>query len=78
MLAFLTLRNRLLLLLNIVVVSCILRIRNLRVFLFFFPQLLRRDEALNGILMRPRRPRAVVLCPTRELCEQVCIVCYAV
>ncbi|KAL3513982.1 hypothetical protein ACH5RR_026699 [Cinchona calisaya] len=34
-------------------------------------QLLRRDEALNGILMRPRRPRAVVLCPTRELCEQV-------
>ncbi|CAI9116456.1 OLC1v1017598C1 [Oldenlandia corymbosa var. corymbosa] len=34
-------------------------------------QLLRQDEALNGILMKPRRPRAVVLCPTRELCEQV-------
>lgn len=34
-------------------------------------QLLRRDEELNGILMKPRRPRAVVLCPTRELCEQV-------
>lgn len=23
------------------------------------------------MVMRPRRPRAVVLCPTRELCEQV-------
>ncbi|KAL6527226.1 hypothetical protein OROGR_016316 [Orobanche gracilis] len=34
-------------------------------------QLLRRDEALHGILMKPRRPRAVLLCPTRELCEQV-------
>ncbi|OVA08118.1 Helicase [Macleaya cordata] len=34
-------------------------------------QLLRRDEALYGMLMKPRRPRAVVLCPTRELCEQV-------
>lgn len=34
-------------------------------------QLLRRDEALYGKLMRPRRPRAVVLCPTRELSEQV-------
>ncbi|CAH9101603.1 unnamed protein product [Cuscuta europaea] len=34
-------------------------------------QLLRRDEELNGILMKPRRPRVVVLCPTRELCEQV-------
>ncbi|KAL2503747.1 DEAD-box ATP-dependent RNA helicase 39 [Abeliophyllum distichum] len=34
-------------------------------------QLLRRDETLHGILMKPRRPRAVVLCPTRELCEQV-------
>eukprot|EP00262_Sarcandra_glabra_P010602 TRINITY_DN258_c0_g1_i2.p1 TRINITY_DN258_c0_g1~~TRINITY_DN258_c0_g1_i2.p1 ORF type:complete len:663 (+),score=110.79 TRINITY_DN258_c0_g1_i2:29-1990(+) len=34
-------------------------------------QLLRRDEELYGILMKPRRPRAVVLCPTRELCEQV-------
>ncbi|KAL3619789.1 DEAD-box ATP-dependent RNA helicase 39 [Castilleja foliolosa] len=33
-------------------------------------QLLRRDEALHGVLMKPRRPRAVVLCPTRELCEQ--------
>ncbi|KDP26174.1 hypothetical protein JCGZ_22268 [Jatropha curcas] len=34
-------------------------------------QLLRQDEALLGILMKPRRPRAVVLCPTRELSEQV-------
>ncbi|GFP78998.1 dead-box ATP-dependent RNA helicase 39 [Phtheirospermum japonicum] len=34
-------------------------------------QLLRRDEALHGVLMKPRRPRAVLLCPTRELCEQV-------
>ncbi|XP_068652130.1 DEAD-box ATP-dependent RNA helicase 39 [Aristolochia californica] len=34
-------------------------------------QLLRRDEALSGMVMKPRRPRAVVLCPTRELCEQV-------
>ncbi|KAI4352781.1 hypothetical protein L6164_007001 [Bauhinia variegata] len=34
-------------------------------------QLLRRDEQLNGIHMKPRRPRAVVLCPTRELSEQV-------
>ncbi|KAL6209371.1 hypothetical protein ACLB2K_020313 [Fragaria x ananassa] len=34
-------------------------------------QLLRRDEAQNGIIMKPRRPRAVVLCPTRELSEQV-------
>ncbi|CAL9090552.1 unnamed protein product [Musa acuminata var. zebrina] len=34
-------------------------------------QLMRQDEALSGVLMRPRRPRAVVLCPTRELCEQV-------
>uniref|UniRef100_A0A2P2KE88 DEAD-box ATP-dependent RNA helicase 39 n=1 Tax=Rhizophora mucronata TaxID=61149 RepID=A0A2P2KE88_RHIMU len=34
-------------------------------------QLLRSDEALLGVLMKPRRPRAVVLCPTRELSEQV-------
>ncbi|XP_050367027.1 DEAD-box ATP-dependent RNA helicase 39 [Argentina anserina] len=34
-------------------------------------QLLRRDEAQNGIVMKPRRPRAIVLCPTRELSEQV-------
>ncbi|XP_059630370.1 DEAD-box ATP-dependent RNA helicase 39 [Cornus florida] len=34
-------------------------------------QLLRRDEALSGMLMKPRRPRAVILCPTRELSEQV-------
>ncbi|KAK9134396.1 hypothetical protein Syun_013726 [Stephania yunnanensis] len=34
-------------------------------------QLLRQYEALNGKVMKPRRPRAVVLCPTRELCEQV-------
>lgn len=34
-------------------------------------QLLRRDEQESGIIMKPRRPRAVVLCPTRELSEQV-------
>ncbi|PKA62185.1 DEAD-box ATP-dependent RNA helicase 39 [Apostasia shenzhenica] len=34
-------------------------------------QLLRRDEELSGMLMKPRRPKAVVLCPTRELTEQV-------
>ncbi|WCJ43291.1 DEAD-box ATP-dependent RNA helicase 39 [Euphorbia peplus] len=34
-------------------------------------QLLRQDESLLGKLMKPRRPRAVVLCPTRELSEQV-------
>ncbi|XP_015886265.2 DEAD-box ATP-dependent RNA helicase 39 [Ziziphus jujuba] len=34
-------------------------------------QLLRRDEALLGMQMKPRRPRAVVLSPTRELAEQV-------
>uniref|UniRef100_J3KX36 RNA helicase n=1 Tax=Oryza brachyantha TaxID=4533 RepID=J3KX36_ORYBR len=34
-------------------------------------QLLRRDEAVLGMSMKPRRPRAVVLCPTRELTEQV-------
>ncbi|XP_047325670.1 DEAD-box ATP-dependent RNA helicase 39 [Impatiens glandulifera] len=34
-------------------------------------QLLRRDEVLHGKGMKPRRPRAVVLCPTRELNEQV-------
>lgn len=34
-------------------------------------QLLRRDEAMLGMSMKPRRPRAVVLCPTRELTEQV-------
>lgn len=40
-------------------------------FELFVLQLLRRDEALSGVLMKPRRPRAVVLCPTRELSEQV-------
>ncbi|XP_052202777.1 DEAD-box ATP-dependent RNA helicase 39 [Diospyros lotus] len=34
-------------------------------------QLLRQDEALHGMIIKPRRPRAVVLCPTRELSEQV-------
>ncbi|CAA0841994.1 DEAD-box ATP-dependent RNA helicase 39 [Striga hermonthica] len=34
-------------------------------------QLLRKDEAMHGIMLKPRRPRAVLLCPTRELCEQV-------
>lgn len=36
-------------------------------------QLLRQDEELFGMLMKPRRPRAVVLCPTRELSEQVLV-----
>eukprot|EP00850_Spirogloea_muscicola_P022395 SM000291S10873 [mRNA] locus=s291:38922:44914:- [translate_table: standard] len=34
-------------------------------------QSLRRDEAASGKSARPKRPRAVVLCPTRELAEQV-------
>ncbi|CAN1220824.1 DEAD-box ATP-dependent RNA helicase 39 [Linum grandiflorum] len=34
-------------------------------------QLIREDEALSGRMMKPNRPRAVVLCPTRELSEQV-------
>ncbi|KEH26019.1 DEAD-box ATP-dependent RNA helicase 39 [Medicago truncatula] len=34
-------------------------------------QLLRRDEQMNGLVLKPKRPRAVVLCPTRELSEQV-------
>eukprot|EP01018_Ginkgo_biloba_P033778 Gb_33379 [translate_table: standard] len=34
-------------------------------------QLLRKDEAEIGVLTKPKRPRAVVLCPTRELSEQV-------
>lgn len=34
-------------------------------------QLMRQDEAMFGMVMKPRRPRAVVLCPTRELSEQV-------
>ncbi|KAJ0024956.1 hypothetical protein Pint_07861 [Pistacia integerrima] len=41
------------------------------VYLLPLVQLLRRDEAELGRLMKPRRPRAVVLCPTRELSEQV-------
>jgi superfamily II DNA/RNA helicase len=31
---------------------------------------------LLGRLMKPRRPRAVVLCPTRELSEQVYFPCF--
>lgn len=34
-------------------------------------QLLKQDEEISGIIMKPRRPRAVVLSPTRELAEQV-------
>ncbi|XP_074569805.1 DEAD-box ATP-dependent RNA helicase 39 [Curcuma longa] len=34
-------------------------------------QLMRHDEAVSGKLMKSKRPRVVVLCPTRELCEQV-------
>lgn len=34
------------------------------------------DEDLHGMLMKARRPRAVVLCPTRELCEQVSFLVY--
>ncbi|KAH9311260.1 hypothetical protein KI387_026295, partial [Taxus chinensis] len=34
-------------------------------------QLLRRDEAEVGMQTKPKRPKAVVLCPTRELSEQV-------
>lgn len=34
-------------------------------------QMLRKDEQESGESTRPRRPRALVLCPTRELAEQV-------
>lgn len=34
-------------------------------------QLLRKDEGEIGMQTKPKRPRAVVLCPTRELSEQV-------
>ncbi|KAL1196024.1 DEAD-box ATP-dependent RNA helicase 39 [Cardamine amara subsp. amara] len=34
-------------------------------------QLMREDEASLGKITKPRRPRTVVLCPTRELSEQV-------
>lgn len=34
-------------------------------------QLLRKDESKMGMQTKPKRPRAVVLCPTRELSEQV-------
>ncbi|KAL8143696.1 hypothetical protein V2J09_016728 [Rumex salicifolius] len=34
-------------------------------------QLLRRDELELGIQMKSRRPRAIILCPTKELSEQV-------
>ncbi|XP_042427797.1 DEAD-box ATP-dependent RNA helicase 39-like [Zingiber officinale] len=34
-------------------------------------QLMRHDEEVSGKLMKSKRPRVVVLCPTRELCEQV-------
>ena len=32
---------------------------------------MREDEASLGKITKPRRPRTVVLCPTRELSEQV-------
>ncbi|GLJ40625.1 hypothetical protein SUGI_0838570 [Cryptomeria japonica] len=34
-------------------------------------QLLRKDESKVGMQTKPKRPRAVILCPTRELSEQV-------
>ena len=40
-------------------------------YMLLLVQLLRGDEALSGMLRKPRRSRAVVLCPTRELSEQV-------
>ena len=33
--------------------------------------MLRRDEEASGRSTRPKKPRALVLCPTRELAEQV-------
>ena len=43
---------------------------NNNIFIFCI-QLIKRDEEASGMLMRARRPRAVVMCPTRELSEQV-------
>ncbi|KAG2265814.1 hypothetical protein Bca52824_072893 [Brassica carinata] len=37
--------------------------------------LMREDEATLGKITKPRRPRTVVLCPTRELSEQFKLVC---
>lgn len=51
----------------------VLRIYRHFAFMSLVLQLLRRDEATLGMLTKPRRPRAVVLCPTRELSEQVLI-----
>ena len=42
-------------------------------FCFVF-QLLRCDEELHGIMMKPKRPGAVVPCLTRELSEQVLVI----
>lgn len=42
-----------------------------KVYWFEFLQLMREDEATLGKITKPRRPKTVVLCPTRELSEQV-------
>jgi superfamily II DNA/RNA helicase len=34
-------------------------------------QLLKRDELERGVITRRRRPRAIILAPTRELCSQI-------
>ncbi len=41
-------------------------------------QLLRDQEATAGIVTRPKRPRAIVLGPTRELTDQITAVGKAV
>lgn len=35
------------------------------------------ERAAGGPLTKPRQPRAVVLCPTEELCAQVLLNCRA-
>ena len=55
----------------IIIIVIIILIILFFIFLFFCIQLIKRDEEASGMLMRARRPRAVVMCPTRELSEQV-------
>ncbi|KAH0929635.1 hypothetical protein HID58_015362 [Brassica napus] len=45
------------------------------VLVYSYVTLMREDEATLGKITKPRRPKTVVLCPTRELSEQFKLVC---